>query len=222
MTEISAWRVRAPSTGQVDFTQMYAAHDAFVRDFTRLINAIDRGAALAAPTRVGWATVTHQLHVHHTSEDSFLWPRLRELELPPHEELIVNAMESEHAEIDPLLEGIEKAFVAEDATAVGDGIRVLHGQLIDHLEHEEEDALPLVERYLGMTGWLEFGRKAAQANGGLRGAATYLPWVLEGQPPEVRARFLGLLPAPARLLFNKVWEPAYRRRSPWTGTDGAR
>ena len=222
MTEISDWRAVAPRTGQVDFTLMYAAHDAFARDLTRISDAVDRGAGLAEPTQVGWVKVTHELHGHHTSEDSFLWPPLRAKHLQPHEEMVVNAMEAEHAEIDPLLESIDKAFLAEDATAVRNGVRSLRHQLTDHMEHEERDALPLVERYLGQAGWDEFGGRVRRANGGLRGGAAYLPWVLDGAEPAVRARFLALLPPPARLLYSKMWEPAYRRRSPWTGADGAR
>src|SRR4051812_8175314 len=118
MTELSTWRARPARTGQLDFTQMYAAHDAFVRDFSRIAHAIERGTGLAEGTQVGWATVTHQLHVHHTSEDSFLWLRLRAKDLQPHEEMVINAMEAEHAEIDPLLERIDRAVLADNVGAV--------------------------------------------------------------------------------------------------------
>lgn len=222
MTDISTWRARPARTGQVDFLQMYAAHDAFVRDFARIAAAIDSGTGLDESTRTGWATVTQQLHVHHTSEDSFLWPRLRAKALQPHEEMVVNAMEAEHAEIDPLLESVEKAFVAEDAAALADGAGSLRRLLVEHLAHEEQDALPLIERYLGQAGWAEFGEYVREANGGLRGGATYLPWVLDGADSHVRAKFLAMLPAPARVLYSKMWEPAYRRHSPWAGLDGAR
>jgi len=222
MTDISAWRARPARTGQVDFLQMYAAHDAFVRDFARLANAVERGEGLAASTRAGWTMVTQQLRVHHTSEDSFLWPRLRAKELQPHEEMVVNAMEAEHAEMDPLLESVDKAFVAEDALALAEGVRDLRRLLIEHLAHEEQDALPLLERYLGQAGWAEFGEYIRDANGSLRGGATYLPWVLDGADPHVRARFLAMLPGPARVLYSKLWAPSYRRHSPWADTDGAR
>jgi hypothetical protein len=130
-------------------------------------------------------------------------------------------MEAEHADIDPLIEEIDTAFDTRDVRAAQSGARHLRAGLTDHMQHEEREALPLVERYLGEAGWAEFGGQVRRANGGLRGGATYLPWVLDGADPAVRSHFLALLPAPARLLYGKLWEPAYRRRSPWTAMGGA-
>jgi hypothetical protein len=222
MTEISTWRTRAPRGGQVDFTQMYVAHDAFVRELTRISDAVDRGAGVSRPTRQAWARLTGELHVHHAGEDSLLWPRLRAKRLRPDEELVLNAMEAEHAEIDPLLESLEQDFEAGDFAALRIGMANLRALVTDHMQHEEKHALPLVECHLGRSGWADFSGDVRRASGGIRGGASYLPWVLDGADPEVRARFLGMLPAPARLLYSKVWEPAYRRRSPWTGMQRSR
>src|SRR5260370_1035312 len=64
--------------GKVDFTFMYAAHDAFTRDLRRLAAAVEAGRTADPAVRTGWATLKNQLHVHHTAEDVWLWPPLRD------------------------------------------------------------------------------------------------------------------------------------------------
>src|SRR6266567_4470638 len=70
-------RRRRPLQGKVDFTFMYAAHDAFNRDLWRLAVATEAGRTADAAVRTGWATFKNQLHIHHTAEDAWLWPALR-------------------------------------------------------------------------------------------------------------------------------------------------
>lgn len=41
---------------------------------------------------------------------------------------------------------------------------------------------------------------------GMRGAAVFVPWVVDGVPPAVRAAFLGTLPPPVRVLNSLFWE----------------
>ncbi len=48
--------------GKVDFTFMYAAHDAFSRDLRRPAAAVEAGRAAEPAVRAGWATFKHQLH----------------------------------------------------------------------------------------------------------------------------------------------------------------
>ena len=67
--------------------------------------------------------------------------------------------------------------------------------------HEETEALPLLERTLGADGWAAFG-KAARKLGGMHGAATMLPWSLSAASDEATTSVLGVLPAPARLIYR--------------------
>lgn len=80
-----------------------------------------------------------------------------------------------------------------------------------HMIHEESAALPLLERRLGKAGWDAFGRHIREQVGGMSGAAEYLPWVLDGADADVQRTILGVLPAPARLIYRRVWEPKYRK-----------
>jgi hemerythrin-like domain-containing protein len=154
---------------------------------------------------------TKQLHIHHTAEDTSLWPRLRAQAVRPHEVHILDAMEMEHAQIDPELERVDQALADHDAERVVAAVQALAVGLNVHMRHEENEALPLIETHLGPSGWDAFGREIRKTQGGIRGGATYLPWVLDGASPEMQAKVLALLPPPARILYRRVWAPKYSR-----------
>ena len=78
------------------------------------------------------------------------------------------------------------------------------------MRHEENAALPMIARRLGPAGWAAFTGTFRETQG-IRGAATYFPWLLDGAPADVASRVLSLLPPPARLLYRLVWAPRYRR-----------
>jgi iron-sulfur cluster repair protein YtfE (RIC family) len=207
---------RRPLRGQVDFTFMYAAHDAFRRDLRRLAGAVEAGRTAEPAVRAGWATFKNQLHVHHTAEDNLLWPALRAKISQP-DIAVLDAMQAEHARIDPLLSRVDASLAATDGAGLAENTGVLASVLAAHMEHEEDQALPLIETHLGPAGWAAF-RKAAGKSQGLRGGAELFPWMLDGAPAGTSKRVLGMLPPPARLLYRAVWRPGYGRTPRWTTT----
>lgn len=196
--------------GEVDFTMMYAAHDAFSRHLDRIAASIEPGAGAVAAVAPRWELFTRQLHIHHTVEDASLWPRLRLAISEPDEVAVLDAMEHEHAQIDPLLERVDAAVAGGDASDLLTSLRELRAGLGAHMRHEENDALPLVETYLGLAGWAAFAQDIRKTQG-LRGGALYFPWLLEGVPAPAAAKLLGVLPAPVRLLYRRLWVPKYLR-----------
>jgi Hemerythrin HHE cation binding domain len=209
-TPSQAHHRRADIRGKVDFTMMYIAHDAFSRDLARLLAAADAGQALSPAAVVTWQSLSKQLHTHHTAEDTSLWPRLHQVVREPSERQILEDMEREHAALDPRLDHIDAAIAARDEVALSKEFDVLGTRLPEHMRHEEEAALPLLERRLGQAGWDAFGAQIRSQQGGLKGAAEYLPWVLDDAHPAYAATLLGFLPAPARLMYRAIWEPRYR------------
>jgi iron-sulfur cluster repair protein YtfE (RIC family) len=207
-------RRRRPLQGQVDFTFMYAAHDAFHRDLRRLAGAVEADRTAEPAVRTGWATFKSQLHVHHTAEDDLLWPALRAKVTQPGDVAVLDAMQAEHARIDPLLARVDASLAASDGAGLVQNTGVLAGALTAHMEHEEDQALPLVEAHLGPAGWAAV-RKAAGKSQGLRGGAELFPWMLDGAPAGTSKRVLGMLPPPARLLYRAVWRPGYGRTPRW-------
>ncbi|MCW2937497.1 MAG: Hemerythrin cation binding domain protein [Actinomycetia bacterium] len=213
---------RTPLQGKVDFTLMYAAHDAFLRDLGRLAAAARTGSLAEPAVRTGWETFERQLRIHHTAEDAAVWPLLRQRVSHPGDLAVLDAMEAEHARIDPLLDRIAASLPALPAVSAVSGaglagaIEELSLALAAHMEHEENEALPLVETFLGTEGWAGFARQMRKTQG-LSGAAVFFPWVLDGTPATTRTQVLGLLPAPARLLYRAVWAPRYARVPRWDG-----
>ena len=121
----------------------------------------------------------------------------------------------------PQLERVNAAIAARDETGLADSIHTLATNLAAHMRHEEKEALPLIARYLGSAGWAEFGQNIRKTQGGLRGGVEYVPWVLDDAPQTARARFLRLLPIPARLLYRLAWSPRYDRTPRWDAAPDA-
>ncbi|WP_405626366.1 hemerythrin domain-containing protein [Streptomyces sp. NBC_01396] len=200
----------------IDFTPMYASHDAFRRDLERLATAVAEGRAGSPQVRAGWENFKRQLHIHHTTEDGGLWPRVRERAAGrPRDLALLDDMEAEHSRIDPLLAAVDTAL-ADRASELPDLVRALTATLDDHLKHEEDSALPLMQDVLTAADWAAFTGRIRRTQG-LRGASVFVPWIIDGAPPADRARFLGALPPPARILNRLLWEGRYRRRGLWGG-----
>ena len=203
--------------GEVDFTMMYAAHDAFSRHLEWIAQALEHDGAVSRATAERWALFATQLHVHHTAEDESLWPKLRSVIAGPDELAVLDAMAAEHTQLEPQLERIGAQLDAGFAAEAGNGVRDLAALLARHMRHEENAALPLIDGYLGRAGWAEFG-KHIRSTQGVSGAAVYLPWLLDGAPAELARRVLAMLPPPVRVLYRVGWRRRYRARLARPGT----
>src|SRR5690348_252637 len=93
-----------------DMTWMYTVHAALRRDLERIARVSARGddnPAQVLRTACGWEMFKSYLHVHHTAEDDMLWPPMRQaLADGADGNALLDAMEAEHAAIDPLLGAI--------------------------------------------------------------------------------------------------------------------
>ena len=69
---------------RIDFTMMYATHHAFRRDLDRLISAAAKGEGGTSSVRGGWENFKAQLLLHHSVEDTDLWPAVRRRFAPSH------------------------------------------------------------------------------------------------------------------------------------------
>jgi hypothetical protein len=157
----------AAPEGPADMTMMYVMHHAFRRDLARFATAVsatpleDREAWQALSTR--WDRFLTVLHHHHTAEDDFVWPYLLE-RADAAEREVLDAMEAEHEEIDPLLAAVAEGFGAlagaglpADAEDLRAALRVrvaaTQACLVRHLEHEETGAIPILQRHTTTAEW---------------------------------------------------------------------
>jgi hypothetical protein len=196
-----------------DVTMMFVVHDALRRDLARMHAAAARADDPAARTALlaAWATFSQYLTIHHTAEDEMLWPpmqaRLGDIRL-------LAEMVDEHSRVDPVVRKIDAGLAHGSSSRLvalfGELVTVLTG----HFEHEEAAALPLVQETLTTQEWRAFGDDQRRRIG-VAGAGWFFPWLLDAAPQQTRDKVLGLVPPPLRLVYRLIWEPRYRRRSPW-------
>jgi hemerythrin HHE cation binding domain-containing protein len=209
-TKDSAVRATAP----IDFTMMRVTHDALRRDLGGLTVAATAGRAQAPGVRAGWENFKAQLVLHHSVEDTDLWPRVgRAAAGRPSGLALLAEMAAEHAQIDPLLAAVDDAL-AHSPSNLTLAVAGLTSALQWHLKHEEDAALPLIQSVCTPADWRAFAGAMRRAQG-IKGAARYVPWILDGMAPEGWRRFLAALPAPARVINRILWEPRYRQRGLW-------
>lgn len=138
-------------SGSFDMTLMFAMHNALRRELAHIAKIaarIDDDPRRILANAAGWEMFKKALYIHHSAEDDALWPAMRQaLADRPDDLALLEAMEAEHAAIDPLIESIDAALADRDSgpERVGDLIVALADTLGGPLKHEEDEALPLVE-----------------------------------------------------------------------------
>lgn len=203
----------------LDMTMMFAIHDALRRELERIARITARAdddPRHVLSAAVGWELFKKFLTVHHTSEDITVWPVMeRALAGRPDELALLAAMEAEHAVIDPLLADIDAALADRESgpqrlTGLTD---TLYTQLSGHLDHEERDALQLIDITLTQEQWAAFSAEQRTGIGG--DSARYLPWLLDDIDAVKVAGVLGKLPEPLRNAYETEWRSAYEALDIW-------
>lgn len=199
----------------IDFREMFAIHDAFRRDLGKFVAAATAGKALSPQVQAGWANFKVQLGIHHSVEDAWLWPRLeRELAGRVGELALLADMEAEHARIDPLLAAVDAALPDQGINLVV-RIQELAVELACHFLHEEDSALPLIQAVLTPADWKGF-RSAMTRAQGIKGAAVFVPWLVDGLSAADQQRSTANMPPPVLLLNRLFWSSRYRERDLWS------
>jgi hypothetical protein len=181
--------------GPVDLFMMYLLHHAFRRDLAAFAAAVprtpveDRATWQALAAR--WELFAHTLHHHHSGEDTWLWPALLERAGDEDRETL-EAMEAEHAGLDPLLQASAAGFATMAAHGDEDVRAALAVRLVAareslgrHLAHEETDAMRILQARISPTDWQEiephFGEGVS-----FRDVLVMVPWVAHGIPVAQR------------------------------------
>jgi hemerythrin-like domain-containing protein len=212
MTETST----APLTNVHD---MVVVHRTFRREFRllpELVRAVAPGdTARAAVLSEHARLVLGGLHMHHTGEDELLWPKLLERAAPDAE--LIHRMEEQHERVHDALERLSPALdrwqaearpaVTEEVAAGFDELRIA---LLEHLDDEEREILPLAARHISQREWNELGEHGAK-----KVKMSQLPILFgavnEEATPEEREEMLRVVPPPVRLLLKTVFARRYRR-----------
>jgi hypothetical protein len=192
-----------------DTRDMLAVHDAFKRAFGdapgQLASVSDGDAQRARYLADYLGEVLWLLHAHHAGEDELLFPLLSER--APEERELFSRMEAQHAALLSGLQTVESA--AEqfgrsgspvDGQALASACKSLREVLVEHLDQEEQDVLPIAARCVSPPEW---GALPAHALSHYEGTRVWLPFglVLEAMPDDVREDLLAHVPPPV----SQMW-----------------
>jgi hypothetical protein len=189
----------AAPEGPIDLAAMYVMHRAFRRDLDAFAGVVP---TVAVGDRARWLLIRRRfaffgtvLHKHHSGEDAVMWPLLAERGA---DAVVLDALEAEHAGIDPLL-----TAASEDLRALSDGsgdaatrdrlartAADLRDALNAHLAHEERDGMALVQRHLTQADWDRLDKEFAK-DYTPREVPAVLGWMTSGLSPEGARRMPG-------------------------------
>jgi hemerythrin-like domain-containing protein len=187
---------------------MYMAHAMFRREIglmPALVRAVpagevERAAIVADHVELIDAVLQH----HHHGEDEHLWPKLQARGGAEAAE-VARLMQGQHDQIDVVTAAVKLGLARwraaadpKQAAELADSLSQLHGLVVEHLAVEEDQALPLIERYVTAAEW-----EAMVAEGAAGAAPEQLPLmfglmlyeadpelldiVLAQMPPEMRS-----------------------------------
>jgi hypothetical protein len=190
---------------------MYVMHHAFRRDLTAFASAAQATPSSDRETwrmlAARWELFATALHHHHSGEDAGLWPLLMERADEAGRETLA-AMEAEHGEIDPLLSSCAEGFarlaeVDDDDARAALAVRLVatKERLAHHLEHEETEALVLVQQHLTDADWVALEEEHFRKDLSPRALFTLVSWAAYGIPDETRRAVL----ARTGPLFVVLW-----------------
>ena len=187
----------AAPDGPLDMQMMYLIHHAFRRDLDAFSEAVrktpvdDRETWALLADR--WELFAEVLHKHHTAEDDLIWPALMSLGTSD-DVVVLEAMEAEHGEIDPLLESCAAGFrrlaqhADEDArAALAVRVSATRESLRRHLAHEETEAIAILQRLVTPEQWAQIETEIGKDTS-LGYAAKVVPWVAHCLPRETLQR----------------------------------
>jgi len=204
---------------RLDLTMMFTIHDAFRRDLVeiaRVAAADDRTGCQSLQYQLGWELFKKFLVIHHQTEDDILWPVLRShVKDDPDRVAAVDALETEHAAIEPCFLAIDGTPANQDQgrPPLADLASELVMSLTAHLAHEESDGLALIDAFLTPEEWQHFAR----VHGGrlIDDAPTYIPWLLDQANPSAVESFLGNIPLPLAAGYREHWAKDYAALELW-------
>ena len=219
-TAVPQWRLprqAAAPEGPVDVKMMYVMHHAFRRDLVMFAEASavtpadDRGAWAALARR--WQVFSEILHHHHSGEDAGLWPWLTRAATVD-EQATLEAMEAEHAEIDPILtacaQGFERVTSTTDPAAaarLAEQLAAARDTLLAHMGHEETQAMALVQKYMTQEDWQQVVENNFDKKVPPKLLLAVVPWIAHELPRENVA----LLLAEAGTPMKVIWLATRRR-----------
>lgn len=206
----------------IDTRDMTAVHTIFRREFGLAADLVRRVPAgdldRARTVDAHLELIGRVLHHHHEAEDDYLWPLLLQ-RVPDELEPIVLLMEEHHQRIGAVLTRIEQLrpywVVAPTAARTAELAALYeehHAVLLEHLDAEENELLPIAARSLTQLEWHGLGERAMAGN-----SRSDMPLIFGmlayGADPVVLAGMVANAPLLLRLLVPTLGRRAFRKHA---------
>ncbi len=154
------------------------------------------------------------LHLHHSSEDDLIWPKLLARAQPDTD--LIARMQNQHALVVRLVDQLREELTRWRASAspemgapLARTCEKLSKVLDEHLGEEEAQILPLIEEHLTCPEWAEVGARGF-AEVPKNRLLFFLGALCEQATSAERADFMRMVPLPGRLAFALFGERQYR------------
>ena len=203
-----------------DSRDMIVIHNMFRREFKAipaLVSEVPEGDGAQVAIVAGHvAWMVTFLHAHHEGEDLLVWPKL--LERVPHEiDPLIYTMETQHAGLAQALDDLgakaadwRKTSAVPERDALAGAATDLLVRIAEHLDLEEREVLPLIDKYLTDKEWKEVGGSVLKkmSFGQLKVA---FGMILSDASPEQVRIMRDTIPRAPWMIFSFVGPRAYVR-----------
>jgi hemerythrin-like domain-containing protein len=192
-------------------------HGAVRRDLARLDAALlafpDGDADRAQGLARAFANLHTQLTHHHEGEDAHVWPMLAGVGV---DSGLLETMESEHeamsaalAETDAAMGTFARNASAADAAAARESLLRTRAVVDQHLDHEESDLEPQLQKHLDSPEWKAVEKKLRAGSPAEAGA--FFAWLTDGMDNPERSYLRSAVPAPVVFLLTRVLGRSYNK-----------
>ena len=209
----------------IDALDMILVHRVFRREFDEMPGLIadvpNGGTARAKVVAAHLLFMVDALHHHHAAEDELAWPVLSAR--APAQQAEIQRMEAQHGGIATTIERVREDLSAWTKTADPESrdrliasVAELSRRVVEHLDDEERNAVPVIEEHLTQKEWnAAIKRGAAFLSSHPRLGIVLGGFVLDYASPGEGHKFLSGVPMPQRLsvkLLSPRMTARYRRR----------
>jgi hypothetical protein len=203
-----------------DTSSMGVVHSMYRREF-RLAGDLIRGVGIGDTARAAVVAdhlemINRHLHHHHSTEDELIWPKLHE-RVPAEIAPLVSTMESQHAVVDGIQEQIttllprwRESASEVDRQRLADLHDRLHAALVEHLDLEEAEMLPIVAETLSWEEWHELGVRG-RASTPREEQLVVVGMFAYDADPRAFVAMMSEAPPPVRWAIPRLGRRAYRR-----------
>lgn len=189
----------------VDLAMNGMVHRALGRELDRVHSSVESGDAVQA--RKHYAFFSEQLHLHHETEDQYLWDVARARTTDESEILTIDAMAGEHDQLHAALDLCDRDFAGvgplpEDTSVHLNALQLL---MSAHFAHEEAQGEQVLVAHLTPEDLKPFN----EANKKSPNAMMVFPWIADGGT-AADEKVYDVLPGPVRLFVKPMMQRKYR------------